>query len=748
MIGSLYPGAYSLLPPTSYDATANMHLVVDIGSAQNILAGSLSIQQSASNGQASFQVPAGGTRPVPFSPVRFGLGSLAPADLIFKGKQQNTTQYRNPETVGNQWWDGTAVDSSAEFNRQLCWGVYDTVSATTIAQDLLTKFAPDFSNTYIAAGLPNVSITFRGDSLDTAFNQLAKAIAGYYYRDTSYSVHLYITEVTTAPDPLDANNTTLCLTPALRWSANTSQVRNRIIGIGASTTLLSSTLAGETILPIADATIFNNAAGTVLVGSTRVNYAGKTPSAGGSLVGQGVSPSSAPALALTAGTGLGTGVYQYAYTDVTAAGETIPSPLGSITTGVLLPPTNNLGYTGTTGGGSLATGYYDYAITFVTAAGETTAGLRFGDVGVFLGQSVDFNNFDLGPSGVTQRKIYRTAVQTTPAAASTAQLKLLDTLADNTTKTYHDIASDASLGANVPTTNTATAAQIILSVIALGPSGTTSRKVYRTVVNGSQLKLQQTIANNTATVGVTDATADGSLGANAPTSDTSALTQPTGQVLAGATSMLLAGAGPFPTSGWAIAGTQLVRYTGITGNTLTGIPATGPGAIAATLPYGTSVIASQVLTGLSTNAGFTLYANLQATNVSLYTERNDLTSQAAIKAIENGGNASGTSTGIYEFKIEDSTLVTQTSLDARCDADLLQYASSAGIITVTFTTYDKKVYYGKMIHIDRAADGLVGDFSIQSVTITVSEIETKFACTASSIRFSLDDLFRRVVVRQ
>lgn len=58
-----------------------------------------------------------------------------------------------------------------------------------------------------------------------------------------------------------------------------------------------------------------------------------------------------------------------------------------------------------------------------------------------------------------------------------------------------------------------------LSGIAKGPTGTVSRKIYRTVAGGSQLKLLATLSDNTTTA-YTDTTADGSLGANAPVSST------------------------------------------------------------------------------------------------------------------------------------------------------------------------------------------------------------------------------------
>lgn len=116
----------------------------------------------------------------------------------------------------------------------------------------------------------------------------------------------------------------------------------------------------------------------------------------------------------------------------------------------------------------------------------------------------------VGPSGTTGRKIYRTV-------NNGSQLKLVATIADNTTTSYEDHTTDGALGADMPTSSTAgTYQRVDVSAIAIGPVGTTSRKIYRSEVNASQLKLLATIANNTATTIMTDSTADGSLGENAP----------------------------------------------------------------------------------------------------------------------------------------------------------------------------------------------------------------------------------------
>lgn len=55
-----------------------------------------------------------------------------------------------------------------------------------------------------------------------------------------------------------------------------------------------------------------------------------------------------------------------------------------------------------------------------------------------------------------------------------------------------------------------------LTAIAVGPTGTTARKIYRTTAGGATRKLVTTINDNTTTT-LIDGLADGSLGANAPT---------------------------------------------------------------------------------------------------------------------------------------------------------------------------------------------------------------------------------------
>jgi hypothetical protein len=378
---------------------------------------------------------------------------------------------------------------------------------------------------------------------------------------------------------------------------------------------------------------------------------------------------------------------------------------------------------------------------------------------------VSLTSIATGTTGVTSRKVYRTV-------AGASQLKLLTTLSDNVTTSFTDSTADASLGANAPTSNTALMNQVSLSGIAAGASPTTSRKVYRTATGASQLKLLTTLADNTTTT-FADSTADSALGANAPTGDTSALTQVSGQVLAGATSMQTSSAGPFSasTGGWATAGSQTFRYTGVSGNTLIGIPPSGPGAIVATVNYGSQVVAAPALTGINSFNGVNL-ALAKGSSVNIWVQRDDTTAQAALGLLERDENGNP-SDGIREYVISDERS-TEATMIARCDADLAIF--SRPVVTATYYTRDSKTKSGRtasislpgfggtailtavfdplvfdpavFLAVDSAPFTVYTTFTIQSVAITVDAVNANplYHVTASSVAFTLNDLLRRVAL--
>jgi hypothetical protein len=288
-----------------------------------------------------------------------------------------------------------------------------------------------------------------------------------------------------------------------------------------------------------------------------------------------------------------------------------------------------------------------------------------------------------------------------------------------------------------PPTPNATISAVSVAGIALGPTGTTYREVYRTIAGGAQLKLLTTIANNTSTGPFVDTLADGSLGASAPSTDTSGLTTVSGQVNAGSPTLLVASAAPFyAAGGWTMNG---IRYSGISGNTLTGIPPTGPGAILTTLPYGTAIIAAPTLTGVTGLAR----PLTRGSTIFVFVQRDDLSAQAEAAARET--SAVRTSDGIHEYMVSDAQR-TAASLTALCDAYLALFARP--LVTVTYATRDMKTKAGKMIVVDLAVPAIQQTLMIQDVAISEVDVAPgtppKYTVTASSIRYSLEGMLRRL----
>ena len=342
----------------------------------------------------------------------------------------------------------------------------------------------------------------------------------------------------------------------------------------------------------------------------------------------------------------------------------------------------------------------------------------------------------VGGATVTSRKVYR-------RFNGAGTFKLVATIADNVTTTFTDTATNASLGADAPSTNTATEAQIALTGIATGPTGTTSRKIYRTTVGGSQHKLQQTIANNTATSGVTDNTADGSLGANAPVGDTSGLTQPTGQVAQGATTIPMASPAPFEsTGGWVQISSQMIRYTGLSGNTLTGIPTSGIGSVVSAIQYGNQALAAPALKGVPASGdGALLYS------VAKGDEANILVSVEDPLAIDYLAFTLSTPTfthnGIIEEYIIDNRLSinealsrAQSTLELRNQIELM----------LEYETRDFNARAGRYAEVDVTDLQTTEIFHIQDVTITefhpdLAPLRHVKAATRAT-KFTFDDLLR------
>lgn len=339
---------------------------------------------------------------------------------------------------------------------------------------------------------------------------------------------------------------------------------------------------------------------------------------------------------------------------------------------------------------------------------------------------------------VTNIRIYRTA-----AGGSTFK-KVADIA--NTTGAYIDTLADASLGSTELGAATALYLAADLTGIAVGPSGTTQRKVYRTAVNGSTYGLLTTIANNTATT-YTDTTADGSLGAAPPVTDTSGLTTANGEVAAGSTSIAVTSTGAFRSAGgWAFIGSMPIRYTGISGATITGVPALGnDGSLGTTVKYGVEIVAAPLLVGIpASGPGSIQYPISAGDDVNILVTKDDLAAQAAMSDLLTAAGEDPAD-GVIEEYIQDRRLSsTEAAARAQAELDLVKDP----LITVQYETFDRFTRSGREVTFNSTLLGLVGTFKIQSVTISgfdgTQQHWPRRQVLASSRRFTFEALLRQV----
>jgi len=377
------------------------------------------------------------------------------------------------------------------------------------------------------------------------------------------------------------------------------------------------------------------------------------------------------------------------------------------------------------GGGGISAGCYVGVVTPTTAATET-GGLDTASVQVTVAAA---------GAEVTARRVYRTQVN-----AST--LYLVKELAGSTQTTFIDTTPDSALVTRPPTAQGALQT-VSVSGIATGPSGvsggpaTTARHLYRTLPDGVTWKFLATIADNTTTT-YTDTAADSALVTQwPPATDTSGLVAEGGQVLAGTTTIPVSGTGAFPaTGGWALSGNNRIHYAGVAGDTLTGVPASGDGAILNTIPYGTPITLAPMLTGV---AGITAPI-LAGDELYLVVFRDDAARQQAVVGMVKVGQ------GVREEWVQDRRL---SIAEARARAEATLAMRPLEEVTVTYVCRDTRTASGKSITVNLPPPtNVFGTFKIQSVTINnfrshPTQAPT-YTVTASSRRFNFEDWLRRL----
>lgn len=336
-------------------------------------------------------------------------------------------------------------------------------------------------------------------------------------------------------------------------------------------------------------------------------------------------------------------------------------------------------------------------------------------------------------AGVTDVNIYRTQ-------ANGSTFKYVATISNGTT-TYTDNTADGSLGADALTVSTSLYKQASLTNVPLSPdAAVTERNIWRTVANGSVFKFLVNLPNNTTST-YADSIADGSLGATEPGSDTSGITAADGTVNAGSATIPVSSTTPFASGGgWARIQSQVIRYTGKTTTTLTGVPAAGVvGALASSVRYGSEVLAAPTLTGIPASGdGSILYNIPQGEAVNLYVVREDAAAQTAMAALVGGD-------GIVEEALSDGRW-SQAEAENRGDARLEE--TKDPLVTIPYRTRDMTTRSGRVVSIDLdAPTSISGEFKVQRVVL--SDFGGGFTrpwrtVEVSSRKFSLEAILRLI----
>ena len=738
-----------------------------------ILIGSLSISQELDETPDTCRFRTWGGIPARGAELAITLGSKNSLTPIFAGFALTVQQVYVGDRPANVECDVAAVDYTWLLGFTKVTGQYRDAPADSIIVDLIARYGAvnGFTTIHVQA-LPLIDvITFTNEDLPEAITRVVRMVGAYWYCDYRRDIHAFLEETGTgAPVAITPDHPSL---DDVVHAGERTQALSRVYVEGRGTKVVAPIPANSTEIPLervdmfaVDPDVFAKAAfqGTD-GGALHVSYTGVFAPGGGALVGPGVGPASPLTVVGAVGAGSVTpGAHSYAVTFVTAAGESLPSPVATLPGTTVSDPTIgppvaqiNVLYNGNsfTIGDQMAACYV-WSGTAVGASYE----FQTAPTAPSPTYTVVSNNDPTNPSHAA---VVSVGVRHSPnPRVKWVHIYLWSQLQggwflawgiDNNPAAPPDHTFAVQIGGDtysavgpLPTNNSAIV-RVDVSAIPVSASVTpvvTARKLYRSAANTTApLKLLATIADNT-TATFTDTLADASLGANAPASDTSGLQQPEGIVLPGAAVLPVSSSTGFSLSGgWAIVGNgqQQVRYSGVTATSLTGIPAWGSlGALTAPVSYGASVTAAPMLTGIPAGGAKSLTLPLAiGDELYLVAQVDDLATRSELVSM-------GAGTGIREEWITDRRL-SIAEAKARAKATLAQRRLET--VTVNYRVRDRRTAVGKVVTIDLPPPtALEGTYRIQRVQIDRfrprAPYHPTYAVTASSSVFSFDDWLRRM----
>jgi hypothetical protein len=658
-------------------------------------------------------------------------GRILETAVLYEGAKRNVAT------------DLRVVDPTWLMQRRKVLATYVNQSATAIVIDLIFRFCRGITVAHVTPNLPTIdAITFTNESLPQCLTAICERIGGSWFVDYGFDLNVFLTATEQAGSITDVDARTAS---NLRLAEDLSQVITRVIGRGGGGAAAIDVSPGAIELPVNEGdaqTWYAQAGGLVEVNTQVLSYTSVRGRGGvGALVGTGNTPTSPLIVSGINGAGLGAGTYQYAQTFANAAGETLAGPLRAIVTGGTAPALNVPGMRSTgqnLSSGMVNGGRYSWRVALLYAGGGFALGPPTAtytvdqwawEIGVGLRTLDPVTGFYYYPSlttggiaEVTQTQIYRTTNN-----GATWHIERSYTGVANSFNGWlvtADNWSDGSIVTNpqYPTGPIATFGRTVVKApIPAAPAGFTGINLYRTVVNGSQLKRLATAVN--PAVDYVDSAADGTLGANAPAADTSGVIANTNlNVAAGSTELIVTSTDPFAAdggSGWARIGDLVIYYSGIGVNKLTGVPASGPGSLSATVRYGAQILVQPRLVGIPTSGtGAILVAIKKGDAIALRVEVEDAAAIAVMAdRLKLPGQAAVTADGIIEDLVTDSRFELPELLN-QCRAKLAERKSPR--LTLTFESRDDSLQVGRLVTVNTTQPPIAGTFRIQ--TIAFSEI--------------------------
>ena len=755
--------------------------------APGTLIDSLTIQQQLDEAPDTCSLRVNGAV-LPLGETIVSLGSQH-GKRLFAGYSLTRTQLYAADKPANIQADYAAVDYTWLLGFQKVTKKYEGASGTAIIADLIQTYGGDngFTTGGVQQGLPALDITFTDEDVPNAITRLMRRLGGHWYCDYYKDIHAWTgdTDPTGGTPPTDLTPTHPTFAD-FRAIVDQTQSLTRVYVEHQGSRLLSAVTADETKLPLETVGGMVAAPDTFLKlsfqgaegGARHLDFDGVVEGGRGTLVGPGQAPGTGPTVQGASGGAIDIGFHDYAFTWITATGETKPSPaarltvVASLSTPTIAPNLlNNTAQNAQTGsppawlpGDTVDWGYvYAYAVPYgsIGAAGNNATPISP------LGSIVA----EVSPQGGLGRaKAIEVQVpySNDPACHAIYAVHRVnggpwwlwhryegswDNRTDNPggvavpyapSRVFYAPHSD-SINYTPEAANPVSRSARV-DGIATGPGGVTTRKLYRSKANTTALWFLASLADNTTT-SYSEGVADSTLGAAAPVGDTSGLQVPAGSVNAGATEIIVASTGPFEADGgWAvIAGQQYVRYTGLAAGKLTGLPIGDIGSLTGPIAYNTPIAACPMVTGVPATGPRSIDQPLhEGHEVYAVVQVDDLGAQTAL------ADRLGVATGTREEWVQDRRL---SYAEAKARGQATIAARPLDAYTVHYTCRDLNTAIGQMITVNLPAPtGFAGTFRIQAVTLSNfrprPEQRPTFHVTASSTRFTFEDWLRIIKTRE